>query len=431
MVSFRDRLALFFVLIVVVPMLAVTFMLFRLIGETENGRSGAAAAARHDVAQQLFAEQRDRARAAIADVIAGDQVLTSSIAGGDDRRARKRARQLVKFHDIERIVLTRGGRTKLQAGDEEAIAPAVRRIESVTQRGLGRLAVSVIDARSYARRVRRITGLHTVVRDGSTLLETTLPGLRAHDPPRDGKQLEVRGRTYRVMSFDDRAAFTGQNVRVSTLAPTDGTGDRIREGRITAGLILLGFFVIAIACAVLVSKENVALHEAVSRAAITDALTGLPNRRAFDDELAREIERSKRYGSAVGLLYLDIDDFKAINDTYDHQQGDAVLREIARVMREVSREVDHPVRLGGEEFAIIVPGTDVEGSFSFAERVRAAIAACRVPRLDGQGEIGVTSSCGVAAAPPVAADAAALEASADRALHEAKQTGKNRSVRAS
>ncbi|HEV2061126.1 MAG TPA: GGDEF domain-containing protein [Solirubrobacteraceae bacterium] len=427
--SFRTRLVLFFVVIVVVPMLAVAVMLFGLIGQSENGKSDAAIAARHDVAQQLLREQRDLARVAVAGKIASDRVLRSSLANGDRRRAAKRARQLVEFRGIERIVLARDGRTILEAGDKTAIAPAITRIESSTRRSLGRIEVSVIDALRYARRVRQITGLHTVVHDGRTLLGSTLPVRVTRELPRDGAKITVAGREYAVVSFGDRRPFTGQILRVSTLGAIEGTDDRIREGRITAGLILLGFFVLAIGCAVLLSIENVQLHETVAHESLTDALTGLPNRRAFRDALTSEVERSKRYGTVAGLVLLDIDDFKAINDTGGHQQGDVVLREVARVLRETSREVDHPARRDGDELTVVVPGTDLDGTFNFAERLRERIAALRIPRLDGQGEITVTTSCGVAAVPPIAPDEAALEAAADRALYQAKETGKNKTVR--
>ena len=421
---------LFFVVIVVVPMLAVALMLFALIGQTENGKSNAAIAARHDVAQQLLREQRDLARVAVEDKIASDRVLSSSLTSGDRRRAAKRARQLVKFRGIERIVLVRDGRTIVQAGEKTAIAPAIRRIESSTRRSLGRIEVSVIDALRYARRVRQITGLHTVVHDGRTLLSSTLPVRVTREMPRDGAKITVTGREYRLASFGDPRPFTGQSLRVSTLGAIEGTDDRIREGRITAGLILLGFFVIAIAFAALLSIENVHLHETVAHESLTDALTGLPNRRAFVDALTSEVERSKRYGTVVGLVLLDIDDFKAINDTSGgHQQGDVVLREVARVLRETSREVDHPARRDGDELAVVVPATALEGTFNFAERIRERIGALRIPRLDGQGEITVTTSCGVAAVPPIAPDEAALEAAADRALYQAKETGKNKTVR--
>jgi diguanylate cyclase (GGDEF)-like protein len=178
------------------------------------------------------------------------------------------------------------------------------------------------------------------------------------------------------------------------------------------------------------SIENVQLHETAARESITDDLTGLSNRRAFDDALTAEIERSKRYGDGLGLIILDLDDFKSVNDTYGHQQGDVVLREVARVLRETSREVDNPARYGGEELAVVVPGTDLDGTFNLAERMREGIGALRIPRVDGQGAISITTSCGVAAVPPIAADERMVLAAADAALYEAKRTGKNKSVRA-
>ena len=90
------------------------------------------------------------------------------------------------------------------------------------------------------------------------------------------------------------------------------------------------------------SMENVELHETTARQSVTDDLTGISNRRAFDDVLSREIERSKRFGSDLGLVLIDLDDFKVVNDTYGHPQGDVVLRAVASVLRESSREIDHP-----------------------------------------------------------------------------------------
>jgi diguanylate cyclase (GGDEF)-like protein len=178
------------------------------------------------------------------------------------------------------------------------------------------------------------------------------------------------------------------------------------------------------------SMESVDRHETATRESLTDDLTGLANRRAFDDGLASEVERAKRFGGTLGLVLLDLDNFKAINDAYGHPQGDVVLREVARVLRESSREVDLPARHGGEEFALVLPATDLEGAFNFAERLRERIAALYVPRLDGAGVLRVTASCGVAAVPQNPADDGVLVAAADHALYEAKRSGKNKSVRA-
>ncbi|HEV2774883.1 MAG TPA: diguanylate cyclase, partial [Solirubrobacteraceae bacterium] len=178
------------------------------------------------------------------------------------------------------------------------------------------------------------------------------------------------------------------------------------------------------------SMENVELHETTARRSVTDELTGLSNRRGFDDTLATEVERARRFGTDLGLVLIDIDDFKLVNDTYGHPQGDVVLREVARVLRESSREVDHPARYGGEELAAVLPGTDLEGAFNRAERIREQIAQLRIPRLDGGGTLSITASCGVAAARGASTDGRALVEAADGALYEAKRSGKNKSVRA-
>ncbi|MEA2276321.1 MAG: hypothetical protein QOI62_3104 [Solirubrobacteraceae bacterium] len=179
-----------------------------------------------------------------------------------------------------------------------------------------------------------------------------------------------------------------------------------------------------------VSIENVGLHETVERQAVTDELTGLFNRRRFQEAMATEVERSKRFGQPVGLVLLDLDDFKAVNDTYGHQQGDLVLREVARVLRETSREIDEPARYGGEELAVVLPGTDLEGAYNLAERVRIGIEELGLPVLDGEGALRVTASFGVATLPGSADDMRGLVAAADEALYRAKRSGKNRTVRA-
>jgi diguanylate cyclase (GGDEF)-like protein len=179
-----------------------------------------------------------------------------------------------------------------------------------------------------------------------------------------------------------------------------------------------------------VSIENVGLHETVERQAVTDELTGLFNRRRFQEAMATEVERSKRFGQPVGLVLLDLDDFKTVNDTYGHQQGDLVLREVARVLRETSREIDEPARYGGEELAVVLPGTDLGGAYNLAERVRAGIEELALPVLDGEGALRVTASFGVATLPGSADDMRGLIAAADEALYRAKRAGKNRTVRA-
>ncbi|MDO8186478.1 diguanylate cyclase [Conexibacter sp. JD483] len=177
-----------------------------------------------------------------------------------------------------------------------------------------------------------------------------------------------------------------------------------------------------------ISLENVELHDQVARQAVTDELTGLFNHRRFQEVMAAEVAAAARFGQPLGLLLLDIDDFKKVNDTYGHQQGDLVLKAVAAALRENSREIDEPARYGGEEMAVALPQTDLDGAYTIAERVRESVAALVVPALDGGEPLRVTVSIGVAASASAGKDA--LVAAADAALYVAKRSGKNRTERA-
>jgi diguanylate cyclase (GGDEF)-like protein len=175
-----------------------------------------------------------------------------------------------------------------------------------------------------------------------------------------------------------------------------------------------------------VSIENSDMHQTVQRQAVTDELTGLANVRQLHGVLQHELERARRFESPLGLVMLDIDDFKKVNDTYGHQQGDVVLASVARVLRDLSRDIDEPARYGGEEMAVVLPQTDTEGAAQLAERMREGVEALRVPRVDGQGHLAVRASFGVASVPFNAGDTESLIAAADAALYRAKRAGKNR-----
>jgi diguanylate cyclase (GGDEF)-like protein len=180
-----------------------------------------------------------------------------------------------------------------------------------------------------------------------------------------------------------------------------------------------------------ISIENVDLHEQVQRQAVTDELTGLFNHRRFQEVITAEVERTRRFGQELGLIMLDIDDFKRVNDNYGHLQGDLVLKEVARALRDSAREIDEPARYGGEEMAVALPQTGLEGAYEFAERVRQRIERLQIPLLDGGGTLRVTASFGAASLPDSAKiDKGALIAAADAALYRAKRSGKNRTVKA-
>lgn len=623
--SFRTRLSLFFVLIVLVPMVSLALVLFRLIGDSETGKADAGLGARQQTAISLVDDARAKAeRGALA--VGRDVPLATALQRGHAGEADRRARRLLVQLGLKRILITpeAGGRPIVDVGGRTAVFPARLRLRSAAGRSFGLLQVSAAGPKSYARAVRRATGLEVVVRRDGKLLATTSAGAATVELPAGRGGVEFGGRAYRASSFS-APALTGSATVVTLLGPTASSGEVGRSRRVAAA-ILLGFLVLAFGFAVLVSRslerqigeflaaarrlgrgdfssrvptvggdefaalgdefnrmsaelerrledlraeqerlagalrrigdtfasnldssavldivvatareasgataaragicsvpgaplvkvaeagsltgleqavwnaetaaltgdpavvdhddahalaqplrtgegegeaavtgvvsvarrglpftdgeqelfaylvrqagvsiENVGLHQTVERQAVTDELTGLANRRHFQDTLAAEVERARRFDAPVGLVMLDIDNFKRVNDTHGHQTGDAVLREVGRVVRETSREVDTPARYGGEELVMVLPGTDQEGAFTIAERVRREVEAIAVPLPDG-GALYVTASFGVATQPGPSADGRELVEAADAALYEAKAAGKNRTVRAS
>lgn len=177
---------------------------------------------------------------------------------------------------------------------------------------------------------------------------------------------------------------------------------------------------------VVLARELDSANQELKRLSASDGLTGIANRRFFDDYLSREWRRARRDNASIALLMCDVDYFKAYNDTYGHQAGDDCLRQITQTMTQMmERASDVVARYGGEEFAIILPNTPLEGAAIVGEKIRLAIEALSMPHA-GSPQAFVSLSVGVAALIPTHQGILqTLIQSADRALYRAKSMGRN------
>jgi diguanylate cyclase (GGDEF)-like protein len=216
-------------------------------------------------------------------------------------------------------------------------------------------------------------------------------------------------------------------VRQKKLIGSLNLGSR-NEGRFAPGMAT--DFIGRLAAIVGICLENVTNSERLKHLGLTDPLTGVHNRRYFDQRLLEEVSRAQRQGFSLSCLFLDIDHFKQVNDKYGHQTGDCVLREVALRIKGQLRSIDVLGRYGGEEFAILLVQTDMDSALTIAERIRHSIAE---QRFEGEGNetLVATLSIGVAAlhgcnrAQNAKALAQQLVARADQALYRAKQGGRN------
>ncbi len=179
---------------------------------------------------------------------------------------------------------------------------------------------------------------------------------------------------------------------------------------------------------VALSVTNLRLRDQLRQESVEDPLTGLYNRRRLEKTLLEELSRAERHGGDVGVIMLDVDHFKQFNDTYGHETGDRVLREMGSLLRRAMRREDFACRYGGEEFTLVIPETDEAGVRQVAELVRERVAETVGPALAPAVDETITVSAGVALFPAHGADMASLVKAADDALYRAKESGRNRVV---
>jgi diguanylate cyclase (GGDEF)-like protein len=178
-----------------------------------------------------------------------------------------------------------------------------------------------------------------------------------------------------------------------------------------------------------IAIENAQLYEKTKNLSNTDELTGLANRRYFQEILAREVAQARRYGTGFSVVLADIDHFKAYNDTHGHLRGDAVLRKVAAILLQNTRGIDLVARFGGEEFIVLLPKTTTEGGRAAADKLRQCVAAevfSGAERSQPGGRL--TLSLGVAEYPRDSKDIYELLDLADQALYRAKQSGRNATI---
>ena len=404
-------------LLVLVPTLALLGILLMVSEESRSGKADARLAAGLETATALFSERVSDARSE-ARGIGRDPSLAAALRSGERSELADFARSSVA-PPVEAVELFgEGGVLISAAGSDAAVAFAD---VGLLQGGepAGTLRVSTTDGETYAREVGTLTGRDYVLsRNGRPIASSTSP---PDDPLGAGETADVES--------EDREL----RAHLQTLDPDDDEtllllGPRKEGSFLALGLpgaaVLVGFLLLALAFAYWLANVLTRLHTQVEERAATDSLTRVWNRRRMEELLGREAERSIRFEHELSVLIIDIDDFKGINDLRGHLQGDEVLKAVAGVLREGTRSIDIAARWAGDEFALVLIETGVEGARILAERLCAAVRDLEVPLRAG-GTMGVTISIGAATLPDSATDAETLLDAADMALLRAKRAGKD------
>ena len=319
------------------------------------------------------------------------------------------------------------------------LTAAMLRVEEIgrRQRALGDLGTS-IDLEEVLTRAAEAAVLlpgaeasvvHATAHDGSVLVSTV--GIPQETAARALVTGPPDGTTARAVSFSydyDAGRAEEHPIRAGLAVPLRGEDEEplgflsiyarsegeIRDETLTA--------VESLALRAAPAVENAKRFREARQLADTDALTGLHNRRMFHETLGREVARAQRYSRTLALIVLDLDDFKEVNDRFGHLAGDAVLAEVGERMRAVARSADIPCRIGGEEFAVVLPESAREDAEQVYQRLAEAVSASPLANVGT-----IRFSAGLAELREDD-DALSFFERADRALYEAKREGKNRAV---
>ena len=419
--TFGRRLALYFILIALLPTLALAAILVFVSDDSRRGKADAQLAAGVETAVALYEERVSQALPE-AERLGRDPALSAALSDGAEGSIERFAAASVAPPVVGVEVLDRGGAELAAAGPGDAIAFARVTLKSDGE-DAGALGASVTEAEAYAAEVEDLTGDQVIVTaDGETVAATA-------DPP-EGIPDEGTAADLQLEGEDARASsvvISSEGEEVLTLIGPREVGARLAIGALEAA-ILLSLLAVGIVLAFTLARTLNRRHAEVAEEAAIDPLSGLFNRRRLSELLDQEVQRSVRFGHPLSLLIVDVDDFKRINDERGHPQGDAVIRCVADLVRETTRDIDLSARYGGDEFALILIETDAEGARTLADRLRDRGAQQEIEAPDGT--LRFTIRVGVATLPDSAGARGGLVQAADQALLRAKRQGKNRIVSA-
>ena len=412
----RAALVVFLVFTAAIAAVVFTLDLSARHSNRQEARTELASTAR--VAASTFSTMRANLRTRVSE-LAASAALQQAVLGKNEAQLRS----LAASHDARIELRGRSFGTLPQEPRVTATATLARR-----NRAVARVTMAVPMNRSLLAVLQSATPMAkhaalVLVQDGRVI---------AGGPA--GSHIDVRaGRIElgRVPFFSTATKLVAGNASLVAVEPVSAVSARVNAYR--RRLLFAAAITLALAAglATRLARPVARVFADLARLtnqAQTDGLTNLANRRALDERLDDEVDHAKRLGTNVAFVIADIDNFKSINDSYGHQAGDEVLRRVARTFAEAVRELDLPGRYGGEEIALVLPGTNLTGARALAEKIRRSLE--ELPFTTPEGiPFQVTASFG-AACFPAQSSVEALVAAADAALYEAKRTGKNRVVTA-